>query len=145
LSWSRDVERGTFGLAALSGVGTGRLKRTANKWLGWMELRRLIIRRLSLSVGVVANTTWTISIRIDRMMWRRGPTVSSTRSKAGRLSNLEAETLDRPDELEESLVVVSVEASIEGSVGDFDLGTGQFQGFAVSSGKFMVRYTYGLG
>lgn len=88
-----------------------------------MEGGRAVVDNFALAVGVVSNTTGTVTIRIEWMK-RAGRAASTTMTKSSSSLSLDAESLDRPDQGKESLVVVRIEAGVEGRVSNLDLGAG---------------------
>jgi hypothetical protein len=93
---------------------------------------RRIVRVLALAARGVANTAGTVIVGVDWMLRRARARATESTTVEGSSILLKADFLDGPDEVEESLVVVSVEARAVSSVGDLDLGAGEFEVWCVS-------------
>ena len=100
-----------------------------------VKLRQLIVGidirvvlALALGVGVVSYTGRAVVVGIDWVWGRAGAT-----PEALLVLDLQTKTFDRPNELEERLVVMGVEAGVVGGVGDLALGARKLKGYAGSA------------
>jgi hypothetical protein len=95
--------------------------------------RYTIVEVLALAVGVVTDDTGAIAIRVDWVegRWGTGP-ARTTRTESSSLLSLDSKLLDGPDQVEQSLVIMSVEARIKSGVGDFDFSARELEAYPMS-------------